>query len=351
MSEGRTSGGEGGGSLIVMTLGSSDTPLSAVYDLALLDLDGVVYVGPDAVPGAVDSLAAARTAGMQLAYITNNASRTAADVAKHLRDLELPDVADEDVVTSAQAVAHLVADAVPSGSPVLLVGGEGLRQPLEARGLRCVTSLDDTPLAVVQGFHPDVSWTHLAEASFAIEAGVPWFASNTDLTIPTARGVAPGNGSLVQAITNATGAKPTVAGKPEAALFRETLERFGGERPLMVGDRLDTDIDGAIGVGMDSLAVLTGVNNLQDVIDAPVGHRPTFVSQDLRGLNQAHVAVRIDGSTAHCGDAVATVLDGTLTVTGADLRHTTSIRAAVGLAWDMVDRNCVRVELDGTMAR
>ena len=332
-----------------MTLDSCDTPLSAVYDLALLDLDGVVYVGPEAVPGAVDSLAKARAAGMQLAYITNNASRTASAVATHLRELELPDVADEDVVTSAQAVAHLVADSVPADSPVLLVGGEGLRQPLEARGLRCVTSLDDAPLAVVQGFHPDVSWTQLAEAAYAIEAGVPWFASNTDLTIPTARGVAPGNGSLVQAITNATGAKPVVAGKPEAALFHETLERFGGERPLMVGDRLDTDIDGAIGVGMDSLAVLTGVNNLQDVIDAAVGHRPTFVSHDLNGLNEPHLAVHVEGSTSRCGDAVATVVDGTLTVTGADARDTTSIRAALGLGWDMVDRSGAPVRLDGTM--
>lgn len=332
-----------------MTLGSSDEPLSSVYDLALLDLDGVVYVGPDAVPGAVESLAKARTAGMQLAYITNNASRTAADVARHLRELDLPDVADGDVVTSAQAVAHLVADAVPAGSPVLLVGGAGLRQPLEERGLRCVTSLQDDPLAVVQGFHPDVSWTQLAEAAYAIEAGVPWFASNTDLTIPTARGVAPGNGSLVQAITNATGVKPTVAGKPEAALFRETLERFGGERPLMVGDRLDTDIDGAIGVGMDSLFVLTGVNSLQDLIDAPVGHRPTLVSHDLNGLNEAHSSVSIDGSSARCGDAVASIVDGSLTVTGANSRDTTSIRAAVRLAWDIVDRTGTRVRLDGTM--
>ncbi|MEO6606170.1 MAG: HAD-IIA family hydrolase [Aeromicrobium sp.] len=332
-----------------MTLGSSDKPLSAVYDLALLDLDGVVYVGADAVPGAVDSLTAAGSAGMKLAYITNNASRTAADVANHLRELKLPDVADGDVVTSAQAVAHLVADAVPAGSPVLLVGGEGVRRPLEERGLRCVTSLEDGPLAVVQGFHPDVSWTQLAEAAYAIESGVPWFASNTDLTIPTARGVAPGNGSLVQAISNATGEKPTVAGKPEAALFRETLERFGGERPLMVGDRLDTDIDGAIGVGMDSLFVLTGVNNLQDVINAPVGHRPTFVSHDLNGLNEAHVSVEIDGSSARSGGAVASIADGSLTVTGADSRDTTSIRAAIGLAWDIVDRTGGRVHFDGTM--
>lgn len=350
MPEGRAAGGRHGGSLFVMTLGSTDRPLSALYDLAMLDLDGVVYVGPDAVPGAVESLSQARAAGIRLAYITNNASRTAAEVASHLRELELPDVADTDVVTSAQAVAHLVADAVPAGSPVLLVGGEGLRQPLEERGLRCVTSLEDAPVAVVQGFHPDVSWTQLAEAAYAIQSGVPWFASNTDLTIPTARGVAPGNGSLVQAITNATGAKPMVAGKPEAALFRETIERFGGTRPLMVGDRLDTDIDGAIAVDIDTLAVLTGVNGLQDVIDAGPGHRPTFVSYDLAGLNQAHEPVVIEGMTARCGDAVATVTGGALTFDGAGRRDTCTIRASVGLAWDLADRSGIRVQLDGTMS-
>ncbi len=331
-----------------MTLGSTDRPLSEVYDLAMLDLDGVVYVGADAVPGAVDALATARAAGVQLAYVTNNASRTATEVAKHLRDLNLPDVSDADVVTSAQAVAHLVADAVPEGSPVLVVGGDGLRHPLEERGLRCVTSLDEGPLAVVQGFHPDVSWTDLAEAAYAIQSGVPWFASNTDLTVPTARGVAPGNGSLVQAIANATGVKPTVAGKPEAALFQETVERFGGVRPLMVGDRLDTDIDGAIAVGIDTLAVLTGVNSLQDVMDAAPGHRPTFVSHDLAGLNQTHEPVAVDDDTASCGNATATVSDGIITTNGGD--STSQIRAIVGLAWHLFDRSGLHVHLDGTMS-
>lgn len=331
-----------------MTLGSSDRPLSQVYDLAMLDLDGVVYVGRDAVPGAVKSLGEARIAGMRLAYITNNASRTAADVASHLRDLKIGEVTDDDVVTSAQAVAHLVAKAVPAGSPVLLVGGDGLRQPLEERGLQCVSSLDESPVAVVQGFHPDIRWTQLAEASYAIESGLPWFVSNTDMTIPTARGVAPGNGSLVQAVANATGATPTVAGKPEAALFRETLDRFGADRPLMVGDRLDTDIDGAIGVGIDTLAVLTGVNDLQDVMDTAVGHRPSFVSYDLTSLNEVHKPVEFDGATARSGGATATIVGGALRV-DSDLRSTSSIRATVGLAWLLADRSGKRVKLDGTM--
>ncbi|MEV7396495.1 HAD-IIA family hydrolase [Aeromicrobium sp. NPDC092404] len=330
-------------------LGSTTQPLSTVYDLAMLDLDGVVYVGRDAVPGAVKALTEARTNGMRLSYVTNNAARTPHEVAEHLRELAMPEVDDGDVVTSAQAVAHLVADAVPTGSPVLLVGGDGLRGPLEERGLRCVTSLADEPVAVVQGFHPDVGWRQLSEASFAIQAGLPWFASNTDLTIPTARGIAPGNGSLVQTIRNATGASPVVAGKPQKALFDETMERVGGRHPLVVGDRLDTDIDGAINAGTDSLAVLTGVSTLQEIIERAPGQRPTFVSADLAGLNESHLEVELDGDRARCGAATAVVRETVVSLETGEPAGTEALRAVVGLAWSVRDRSDASLTVDGTL--
>jgi HAD superfamily hydrolase (TIGR01450 family) len=331
-----------------MSLGSSDRPLCEVYDLGMVDLDGVVYIGSEAVPGAVDTLTGARKSGLRLAYLTNNASRPAGDVAQHLRDLQIP-AEDDDVVTAAQAVAHLVADAVPTGSAVLLVGGEGLRVPLEDRGLRCVTSLDDEPAAVVQGFHPDLGWRMLAEAAYAIESGLPWFASNTDLTIPTARGIAPGNGSLVQAVRNATGATPTVAGKPERALFDETLERMPAERPLMIGDRLDTDIDGAINSGIDSLAVLTGVTSLSDVVGLPPQRRPTFVGPALSALTSPHPEVTVDGDSARCGTAVATVDDGIVRLGEGETGTIEALRAVVTLAWTLADRSGREVGVDATL--
>lgn len=332
-----------------MTLGTTTQSLSTGYDLAMLDLDGVVYLGSDVIPGAVEALTQARDAGLRLAYITNNASRTAATVADKLRSMDLPDVGDEDVVTSAQAVAHLMADALPAGSPVLVIGGVGLRTPLEQRGLRCVSSLDDSPVAVVQGFHADIGWHDLAEAAYAIQSGLPWYVSNTDLTVPTARGIAPGNGSLVQAVRNATGAEPIVAGKPERALFDETVARVGGTHPLMVGDRLDTDIDGAINAGLDSLVVLTGVSSLQEVADAGPGHRPTFVSADLRGLVEPHPAVELDGDRSTCGPSTAVVTDGVVGIEDGDPASTTSLRAAVALAWHVRDRSDTRVRLGGTL--
>jgi glycerol 3-phosphatase-2 len=332
-----------------MTLGSTTQALSTTYDLAMLDLDGVVYRGPDPVAGAADALTAALGHGMRLAYITNNASRTADVVAERLQAMGMPAVTAADVVTSAQAVAHRMADDLPPGSRVLVVGGEGLRVPLEERGLQCVSSLDESPVAVVQGFHADVGWAELSEASYAIQSGLPWYASNTDLTVPTARGIAPGNGSLVQAVRNATGSEPVVAGKPERGLFDETIARVGGRRPLMVGDRLDTDIDGAINAGIDSLVVLTGVSGLGEIAAASPGHRPTYVSADLRGLDEIHPDVTIDADRARCGDASVEHVDGTITIKEGDPRSTTTLRAVIGLAWELCDRSDVAVTLDGRL--
>ena len=331
-----------------MSLASSQQPLCQHYDLAMLDLDGVVYIGADAVPGAVSALSAAQGAGMALAYVTNNAARPPTDIAAHLRELGMPGVKDTDVVTSAQAVAHLIFDAVPKGSEILVVGGLGLYQALEERGLRGVDALSRDTAAVVQGFHPDVSWRLLAEGTYAVNAGLPWFASNLDMSVPTARGIAPGNGALVQLIADATGKRPVVAGKPEAALFAETKERVGGVTPLVVGDRLDTDIEGAANVGVDSLAVLTGVADLQSIADAEGKQRPDFVAPDLRALLIAHPPVTIEGGQARCGGATLGIQGGSLEVRSRG-EAIENIRAALTLAWTYRDHTGKTLSLDGMM--
>jgi HAD superfamily hydrolase (TIGR01450 family) len=258
-------------------------PLARRYDTALLDLDGVVYRGADAVPHAVSALLSAAELGLRLTYVTNNASRTPEAVAEHLVGLGLP-ASPEDVVTAAQAVARMIAESVPAGARVLAVGGEGLRVALEAYGLVPVDSADEDPAAAVQGYRPSTSWEELAEIAYAVQRGVPWFAANTDLTMPTARGIAPGNGALVTAVAQACGGWPRVAGKPEIALHRETMIRTGAKRPLIVGDRLDTDIEGANRAGVDSLLVLTGVTTREQAEAAEGGHKPTYIADDLRAL-------------------------------------------------------------------
>ncbi|MEU0257081.1 HAD hydrolase-like protein [Streptomyces sp. NPDC006184] len=325
----------------------SERPLNEAYDTALLDLDGVVYAGGNAIAYAVDSLAAAREGGMRLAYVTNNALRTPDAVAGHLTELGIPTGAG-DVITSAQAVARLIAEQVPAGARVLVIGGEGLRVALRERGLVPVESADDDPAAVVQGYGgPDLPWGRFAEASYAVRRGVPWFASNTDLTIPSGRGIAPGNGAAVEVVRIATGAEPQVAGKPLPPMHRETIIRTGAERPLVVGDRLDTDIEGAFHGEVDSLLVLTGVTDAPQLLAAPPRHRPTFVDADLRGLLTGQPEVAAEGGGFRCGGWTATAGSGRLALEG-DGEALDGLRALCAAAWTAAgDGAC---ELDGGKA-
>ncbi|MFJ3965909.1 HAD hydrolase-like protein [Streptomyces sp. NPDC090036] len=290
---------------------ASEQSLHQAYDTALLDLDGVVYAGGEAIAHAVESLAAARADGMHLAYVTNNALRTPDAVAEHLGELGIPTEAGE-VITSAQAVARLIAEQVEPGSKVLVIGGEGLRVALRERGLVPVDSAEEEDLAaVVQGYGgPDLPWGRFAEASYAINRGVPWFASNTDLTIPGARGIAPGNGAAVEVVRIATGAEPQVAGKPLPPMHRETVLRTGAVRPLVVGDRLDTDIEGAFNGEVDSLLVLTGVTDAEQLLRAEPRHRPTYVDRDLRGLLTGQPEVEPCAEGFRCGGWTAVATNG-----------------------------------------
>lgn len=274
-----------------------------VHDALLLDLDGVVYVGADPVPHAVEALLAAGEAGVTTAYVTNNASRPPDVVAEHLNSFGLP-VQPHDVVTSAQAGAREVASRVPVGSRVLVVGGPGVAEAVLARGLVPVRSADDAPAAVLMGYGPDVAWTDLAEAAYAVGAGAVFVASNTDLSIPTARGIAPGNGTLVGAVVSATGREPVVAGKPYAPLMDESVERIGARRPLIVGDRLDTDIEAGHRTGIPSLLVLTGVTDVDTLLAAPADQRPTYLAADLRGLGAAAVDLALVGDAAGSDDGL-----------------------------------------------
>jgi HAD superfamily hydrolase (TIGR01450 family) len=295
----------------------SASPLATRHDVALLDLDGVLYIGPDAVPGAAEAVRAAAAAGMRPAYVTNNASRTPDTVAAHLRQLGIP-AEPGDVVTSAQAAATLVADRVPPGSAVLVVGGEGLLVALRERGLVPVRDAGADVAAVVQGYDPDVGWRQLAEGAYCVATGVPWVASNMDATIPTPRGTAPGNGALVEVVARTVGRPPdAVAGKPETPLHRESVERTGAQNPLVVGDRLDTDIEGANRAGVPSLLVLTGVSTPADLLRAGPELRPTYLAADLAtGLLQPHAGVDADGAGWACGGWRVEVT-GQVTVSGA----------------------------------
>jgi glycerol 3-phosphatase-2 len=310
-----------------------DSALSEHYDAALLDLDGVVYLGGTPIPGAADALGAAAKHGMRLAFVTNNASRTPSAIAAQLSGMGIA-ATRSDIVTSAQAAARLIAARFPAGSRVLVVGAMGLRQAVRERGLRPVSTAAEHPVAVAQGYAPDISYGLLAEAALAIRAGAWFVASNVDVTLPTPRGPQPGNGSLVQVLVTATGQQPVVAGKPEPPLHAESVERVGAKRPLVVGDRLDTDIEGAVRGGADSLLVLTGVSRPADVLLAPPQRRPSYLAADLAGLNAAHPRVTPAGAGFSCGGwtAAASADRDWLQVSGSG-SDIDGLRALCAAAW------------------
>ncbi|WP_298253027.1 HAD-IIA family hydrolase [uncultured Arthrobacter sp.] len=301
------------------------------FDGVLSDLDGVVYAGPHAVPGATEALNRLGDNGKGLAYITNNASRSAEQVAEHLRSLGAPATAAQ-VFGSAVAGAELLAGEVARGSSVLVVGSATLAEAVRDQGFVVVASAEDTPDAVIQGFSPTVGWKDLAEAAYAIAAGAVWVATNTDMSIPQERGIAPGNGTLVAAVRSATGATPLVAGKPGAALFETAARHSGLEQALVVGDRLDTDILGGNRAGMATVLVLTGVDSARTALAAPADERPTFLIDGLGALFEPYPdIVAVDGAHT-CGSATAEVVGSEVSVQGHE-DAVDSWRAACAAWW------------------
>ena len=291
-------------------------------------------MGAEAVPHAVRALTEATRAGVHPSWVTNNAARSPADVAGQLRDLGL-ETGDDDVVTSAQAAADLLANALPPGARVLVVGTRSLGEELSRRGLVPVREATSDVVAVVQGHDPSTGWPQLAEAAVALRAGAVWVATNTDSTLPSPRGPLPGNGAMVAALQHATGRDPQVAGKPELPLFRTAVARTGAARPLFVGDRVDTDIAGAVRAGLASLLVLTGVADLDAALRAGPGERPAYVGADLRALHEPHPPVEVDGESSRCAQASARWVNGAISVTGSG---TPALRAACALAWAQADQ-------------
>ena len=268
-------------------LRGTEAPLADLYDVALLDLDGTAWAGDQTIDHAADAVLASRERGMKSAFVTNNAMRTPQQVADKLNAMGFEATPDM-VMTSAMDAAANMAEELEEGAKVFMIGGEGLRQALAENGFTVVASADDEPVAVVQGLDKQVDWSTLSEGAFAIQRGAAYYATNLDATLPEERGQALGNGALVRAIRHATGKRPVAAGKPEASIYQRGARRVGGERPLAVGDRLETDIMGAVNARVPAMHVLTGVHGAQDVLRAPRGQRPSFLARDMRGLLEAH---------------------------------------------------------------
>ncbi|WP_058233854.1 HAD-IIA family hydrolase [Devriesea agamarum] len=293
-------------------------PILTEYDALLLDLDGCVMHGSRPIDGAASGVAKAREAGRHIAFVTNNASRTPDQVIAHLETVGVIGTPDE-VTSSPQVAVHILREQHGDGARVLVIGGDSLASELSAAGLVPVRSADEQPVAVVQGWSADVDWAQLAEGAYAIGAGASYVATNTDLTLPTERGMAPGNGSLVAALRAATGKDPIVAGKPQPEIFRVAASRCGARSPLIVGDRLDTDIEGGQRADMDSALTLTGVSTILDALYALPIQRPTHLIQTLDELHTAIPRPVVTENRAVCGAASALLVDEhTIELSGAD---------------------------------
>lgn len=323
------------------------TPLDGMDGL-VCDLDGVVYAGPKAIPGAVESLNEISDR-LPVLFATNNASRPPDVVAGHLHDLGITTTTDR-VVTSSTAGARVLADLLPAGTQVLAVGGIGVARALEDVGLQPVGAVDCTtslPTAVLQGYGPDVTATDLATASFAVAAGARWVATNRDLTLPTERGPAPGNGALVAAVAIATGVEPESVGKPGPLMYQQAADLVDAQprRMLGVGDRLETDIAGARAAGMKSAMVLTGVHGPLDLAVALRDMRPDFILNDLTDLLTPYEPVCRAGECEFtCGPARSGWTGNRLEFSGGGIERVRVVLAALWQARDqeMLDADAAR---------
>lgn len=316
----------------------TDKPLVEAYPLALVDLDGVAYKGHEPIEYAAEGLVSARDHGMRLVFVTNNASREPQEVADQLTGLSIPTQSSE-IMTAAQACARLLREHVEPGAKILVVGGAGLITAVKEEGYEVVFSADEQPAAVAQGFHPSLGWANLAEAAYAISNGAIHVASNLDLSLPTARGFAPGNGSLVGAVVNATGVTPFSAGKPSPAMYQMAMEAAGVSDALVVGDRLDTDLAGARSGGLHGLHVLTGVNSARDDILSEPQNRPHFIARDLRALMEVQPEQGRSGDWFTSGNAAVTVRGSELVVDPREgVDELDVVRAACCAVWSHVDQ-------------
>jgi HAD superfamily hydrolase (TIGR01450 family) len=324
-------------------LKAATEPLAAAYDLALLDLDGVVYLLHEPIPEAPATVAALPGLGCAPVFVTNNASRSPETVAAALREMDIPARADE-VLTSAQVVAAGIVEHAGKGAPVLSTGSQALRDAVEAAGLRVV----DDPVgaeAVAFGYTPDTTWRDLAAVTLAVRGGAYWAVANLDATLPTPDGPMPGMGALAGAVSTALGRGPDlVAGKPQQPIFEAALARKPGATAIMVGDRPDSDIEGARRAGIDSLLVFTGVVSPREALALPPERRPDHIGWSLAALTETHAApVRVSEREVECGGWTAVIGAGGAVLSG-DGDEMDAWRALCELSWSAVDAGVLDAE-------
>ncbi|WP_453984320.1 HAD-IIA family hydrolase [Brevibacterium casei] len=313
-------------------------PAGTPIDGVLFDLDGVVYHGSEAIPGAVTGITGLHDRGIPVGYVTNNATRTAEVVAAHISDLGIP-TAPTDVITSPQVLAARLVEEYGAGAKILLVGTTGLSEALTQVDLTIVESLDDSPVALAQGLDPHIDYAGIVRAAEAITTGLDWWATNPDFSMVGRASRVPGNGAFLDMLSRLTDRSPRIVGKPSPDVMTHAGKRLGAARPLMVGDRLDTDIEGGNRAGFDTAFVLTGVHDLHDAMAADPIRRPTFILPTLDDLPRVLDSAigRPQTAEGHGVELAPTANGKELHLTEAALTDPTAIEDALRLAWQAID--------------
>lgn len=257
----------------------TDPALSA-FRFLITDMDGVLWRGREPLPGLVEFFQFLRQCDIRFMCATNNASTLPEKLAERLQGWGA-DVQPEEIVTSSIATADYLADTLPAGARLYVVGMEGLRVPLLQKGFEIA---EDHVAAVVAGIDWQLTYEHLKRAALNIRAGAKFVGTNSDRTFPSSEGIIPGAGAILAAIETGSGVKPIVMGKPEPYLYEAALKRMQAApaHTLVLGDRLETDILGAVRLNLKSALVLTGVTTRQQL--AASDYQPDWVFEDITAL-------------------------------------------------------------------
>ncbi|MFQ5923419.1 MAG: HAD-IIA family hydrolase [Anaerolineales bacterium] len=250
----------------------------------VFDMDGVLWRGGKALPGVREAFSRLRTRQIPFVLATNNATQTFEEVRSRMESVGVS-IQQHEVLTSAEGAASHLKQHVPEGARVYAIGDPALHHALEEAGFSVQESSDGVA-AVVVGMDWSLTWEKLAEATYALMNGAFFMGTNPDVTFPTERGLAPGNGAILAALETATGQKATIFGKPEPHLFTEALQRIGTPmtHTVAVGDRLETDILGGKRAGLPTALVLTGVTTAEQVAGSDL--QPDWVFENLEELSR-----------------------------------------------------------------
>lgn len=279
------------------------------YDALLADLDGVIYTENEPIPHATNTINKLK---IPIAYLTNNASRSPQQIATHLKNIGINQ--PKNIITSVQAAIKILQQHVKPNTKILTIGSEYLKQQITQANFTPINQHNEKPQAIIQGFDPNINWKDLAQIAYATQNNnIPWVATNSDLTIPQKNGLAPGNGSLIATITNTTHKTPLIAGKPKPTLFHIANQQLQTNNPLMVGDRLDTDILGANNANIHTALVLTGVNTAWDALTAPNKQQPTYLIENLQQLTQNYPKIVKKNNKHYCENSWAQITNHKLT--------------------------------------